>query len=109
MAKMATLITLLKYAPSVIGLVKQFRGSGDDGDATRRIVDAIVDTRESLEDFKRQATERIDELEEENARLRSRIREAESSLTIHLVLLISMSAVTLGAFVMALLALVARR
>lgn len=77
MANIASIVNLLKYAPTVVGAIKQFRGGRD----SEEIAEYVKDTRETLMDMKKNLSQRLETLEAENTRLRTRVREMESGLT----------------------------
>lgn len=104
MPNIGTWLQLLKYAPMVIGAVKQMRGGGQSEETQQE----IVETRNAFDDFKKTINQRLEAAENENARLKTRIREMESSLTIFKVLLWTSGGIAIVGFVLALLAFIIR-
>ena len=104
MPNFGSILKLLKYAPTVIGIIQQVRGSRQE--QTAHLDEEIAETRDALADFKKNILNRVDDLEQENVRLKTRMREVESAFTMLRVLLYPIGVFALAAFVLALLALI---
>ena len=103
MPNLAFLLKMLKYAPVVIGVVKGLRGS-DDGQ--QQMNEQLHETQRTLDDVRKQLSQRMDDLEQENARLRSRLQDSDASLTTLKVLVWTTALFALFATVLALVAMV---
>ncbi len=98
MSKFASVFSIIKYAPALLGIIKQFRNE----QPSTEIVDEVVSTRNSLEDFKRTTMQRLDELEKEHTRLHSRLKDADASITLLKAIIWTCAAFALAAFILAL-------
>ena len=103
MPNFGKIFKLLKYAPTVIGLIKQLRGAGQ---AEKQVVEEIVETRNELENFKKQISARLEALEAENGHLKTRLRQIESSFTMLRVLVYPIGVFALISFILAIIALI---
>lgn len=101
MPNIGSLFKLLNYVPLILEITKQFRG--------RSVVCNEVDVdelRSDLADIKKANMQRVEEIEQENVRLKTRIRDLESTVGILNILVYSIGAFALTAFILALIALV---
>lgn len=73
MLKLAAIMKYAQYVPFVLDTVKGLRKQEQPSPQA-------AETREMLVDFKKDVLERLNTLEEDNARLKARMREAQSSL-----------------------------
>ncbi|HEX2949302.1 MAG TPA: hypothetical protein VHV83_07000 [Armatimonadota bacterium] len=101
MPKLGSYLKLIQYAPMIIGAVKQLRTS-----PTSEVNEEIAQTKQTLDDIKKNLLSRIEDLENENARLKTRIREVESSVTITRVLVLTSGGAAIVALVLALIAII---
>lgn len=96
MPNFGSLLKMMQYAPMLFELIKAIRPAET---AQRRQDEA----KEELEHFQRSVENRIADMEEEIARLRARVREAESlAMTLQVWLYIGLPA----AFLVAILAII---
>ena len=103
MSNFGKLLKLVKFAPMVIGLIKQLRGGDQDH---QHLTEEILHTQEALEELKKRVSARFDSIDEENTRLKTRIRELESSFTTLRVLMYPVGVFALVAFVLAIIAII---
>lgn len=101
MPKLGSYLKLIQYAPMIIGAVKQLRTN-----STSEVNEEIAQTKQTLDDIKKNLLSRIEDLENENARLKTRIREVESSVTITRVLVLTSGGAAIVALVLALIAII---
>ena len=102
MPNISSIVNILKHVPALLGIFKQLRGEPQ----AAALSDVVASTRHAMEDFKRTAQQRLDDLEKDNTRLRSRLKDADASITLLKAMIWASSAFALAAFVLALLAIV---
>lgn len=101
MPNFGTLFKLLQYVPMALEISRALHGRN-----APTVEDEVQETRETLADFKKDMTQRLVALEEENAHLKMRIRDTDAALSLVKVLVWISGGVGLVGFVLALLALI---
>jgi hypothetical protein len=100
MPNFGIILKALKYAPMVIGAVQQFRGQ-----QSAHTEEELTETRHTIEDLRKEMTRRFETLENDNARLKTRLREAESAVMMMKILVMCGGVFAVVAFGLAILAL----
>lgn len=102
MAKISSYLDMLKYLPTVIGVVKQVRGQNKDDDSA----EFLRETQQSVADLRKDVIQRLEEMTTENARLRTRLRDLDASVTVLKVLVYTSFGIGIVGLILALIALI---
>ena len=102
MARLGSVLELLRFAPVVVETIRTARAKSVDEER-------IEENRVAVEDVRKLLEHRLEELEGEYGRLRARIKDMESTLTIYQVWTYVSAGAAVVALALALLAMVIHR
>lgn len=98
---MPNLLQWVQYVPLVFEMARALRGKEEPGPSAEP-----SDLLDSFRDLKKDVTERLEAVEEESARLKSRLREAESTIMLLQVIVYLSGGITVLALILALIAII---